>query len=65
MRVSKETRKLFEDLYKDQVLFGAKYIDARQRPQFNKWLKEKLSGMEVICLGKINTGKDVLCLLQV
>lgn len=41
-RLPKETKKFFEDLYKEQMLFGATYIDSRQRPQFNKWLNNRL-----------------------
>ncbi len=37
----KEIRKWLEEKYKREVLHGAKYIDALQRPHFRKWVKQQ------------------------
>lgn len=41
-KISKENKKLLEQIYMEQMLYGSTYIDTRQRPQYRKWVKNRI-----------------------
>ena len=46
-RKKPEWLKELEKKYMKEVLWGATYIDARQRKHFRKWVREQLKKMKI------------------